>query len=162
MSTATKGCSAPCIVFAETFTSPTCVACASFRILCAFATCQRYKSEHLHPAGLLPLPVPTAAWAGIGFVEALPRVRGKSVILTVVDRFSKYCHFIPLAHPYLAESVAQAFFTDIVRWDAAVHGVRSGSCVHLDVLEGVDAPYGCQAAHDFDIPSTVRRPNRGC
>jgi hypothetical protein len=41
------------------------------------------------------------------------------VILTVVDRFSKYCHFIPLAHPYLAESVAQAFFTDIVR----LHGV---------------------------------------
>jgi hypothetical protein len=52
-------------------------------------------------------------------VEALPRVRGKSVILTVVDRFSKYCHFIPLAHPYLAESVAQAFFTDIVR----LHGI---------------------------------------
>jgi hypothetical protein len=53
------------------------------------------------------------------FMEALPRVRGKSVILTVVDRFSKYCHFIPLAHPYSAESVAQAFFTDIVR----LHGV---------------------------------------
>jgi hypothetical protein len=86
------------------------------------ATCQRYKSEHLHPAGLLfPLPVPTAVWADIGidFVEALPRVRGKSIILTVVDRFSMYCHFIPLAHPYSAESVAQAFFTDIVR----LHGV---------------------------------------
>jgi hypothetical protein len=25
----------------------------------ACATCQRYKSEHLHPVGLLPLPVPT-------------------------------------------------------------------------------------------------------
>jgi hypothetical protein len=88
----------------------------------ACATCQRYKSEHLHPAGLLlPLPIPAAVWADIGidFVEALPRVRGKSVILTVVDRFSKYCHFIPLAHPYSAESVAQAFFTDIVR----LHGV---------------------------------------
>ncbi|XP_066373207.1 uncharacterized protein [Miscanthus floridulus] len=75
----------------------------------ACATCQRYKSEHLHPAGLLlPLPVPTAVWADIGldFMEALPRVRGKSVILTVVDRFSKYYHFIPLAHPYSAESVA--------------------------------------------------------
>lgn len=55
----------------------------------------------------------------LDFVEALPRVRGKSVILTVVDRFSKYCHFIPLAHPYSAEPVAQAFFTDIVR----LHGV---------------------------------------
>jgi len=85
-------------------------------------TCQRYKSEHLHPAGLfLPLPVPQGVWTDIAldFVEALPRVRGKSVILTVVDRFSKYCHFIPLAHPYSAESVAQAFFTDIVR----LHGV---------------------------------------
>jgi hypothetical protein len=88
----------------------------------ACATCQRYKSEHLHPTGLLlPLPILTAVWADIGlhFVEALPRVRGKSVILTVVDRFSKYCHFIPLAHPNSAESVAQAFFTDIVR----LHGM---------------------------------------
>jgi len=88
----------------------------------ACATCQRYKSEHLHPAGLLhPLPVPSIVWADIGidFVEALPRVHGKTVILSVVDRFSKYCHFVPLAHPYTAESVAQAFFADIVR----LHGI---------------------------------------
>jgi hypothetical protein len=88
----------------------------------ACATCQRYKSEHLNPVGLLhPLPVPTVVWADIGldFVEALPRFRGKSVILMVVDRFSKYCHFIPLAHPYSAESMARAFFTEIVR----LHGV---------------------------------------
>ena len=52
-------------------------------------------------------------------MEALPRVGGKSVILTVVDRFNKYCHFIPLAHLYSAESMAQAFFTDIVQ----LHGV---------------------------------------
>ncbi|KAF0888980.1 hypothetical protein E2562_020189 [Oryza meyeriana var. granulata] len=83
---------------------------------------RKYKSEHLHPAGLLmPLPIPTVVWADIGlnFVEALPRVNGKSVILSVVDRFSKYCHFIALGHPYTAESVAQAFFADIVR----LHGV---------------------------------------
>jgi hypothetical protein len=88
----------------------------------ACTTYQRYKSEHLHPAGLLlPLPVPQAFWTDIGldFVEALSRAGGKSVILTVVDRFSKYCHSIPLAHPYSAESVAQAFFADIVR----LHGV---------------------------------------
>ena len=90
--------------------------------------CQRYKSEHLHPAGLLlPLPVPQGVWTDVAldFVEALPRVRGKSVILTVVDRFSKYCHFIPLAHPYSAESVAQAFFTDIVRLHGVPHSMVS-------------------------------------
>jgi len=88
----------------------------------ACSTCQRYKSEHLHPAWLLlPLSVPSAVWTdrGLDFVEALPRVEGKFVILMVVDRFSKYCHFIPLVHPYWAESVAQAFFTDIV----CLHGV---------------------------------------
>jgi transposase InsO family protein len=85
-------------------------------------TCQRYKSEHLHPAGLLmPLPVPSAVWADIGlnFVEALPRVNGEMIILSVVDRFSKYCHCILLAHPYTAASVAHAFFANIVR----LHGV---------------------------------------
>jgi hypothetical protein len=65
--------------------------------------------------------VPVAVWADIGldFIEALPRVGGKSIVLTVVDRFSKYCHFIPLAHPYMAESVARVFFAEIVR----LHGV---------------------------------------
>jgi protoheme ferro-lyase len=53
------------------------------------------------------------------FIEALPRVSGKSVTLTIVDRFTKYYHFIPMAHPYSAESVAQAFFSDIVR----LHGI---------------------------------------
>ena len=84
----------------------------------ACATYQRNKTEALHPAGLLqPLPVPARVWADISidFVEALPKVHGKSVLLTVVDRFSKYAHFIPLGHPYTASSVAPAFFNDIVR-----------------------------------------------
>jgi hypothetical protein len=97
------------------------------------STCQRHKSEHLHPAGLLlPLPIPQGVWTDVAldFVEALPRVRGKSVILTVVDRFSKYCHFIPLAHPYSAESVAQAFFGEIVR----LHGVPQSMVSDRDVV----------------------------
>jgi hypothetical protein len=97
------------------------------------SVCQRYKSEHVHPAGLLlPLPVPNGVWTDIAldFVEALPRVRGKSVILTVVDRFSKYCHFIPLAHPYSAEAVAQAFFNDIVR----LHGVPQSMVSDRDTV----------------------------
>ena len=49
------------------------------------------------------------------FIEGLPKVGGKSVILTVVDRFSKYAHFIALGHPYTAASVARAFFDGVVR-----------------------------------------------
>ena len=53
------------------------------------------------------------------FVEGVPRVSGKSVILTVVDRFSKYAHFMPLAHPYTATSVVRVFFDEVVR----LHGL---------------------------------------
>ena len=58
---------------------------------------------------LHPLEVPSQVWADISmdFIEGLPKVGGKSVILTVVDRFSKYAHFIALGHPYSAASVAR-------------------------------------------------------
>jgi hypothetical protein len=88
----------------------------------ACAICHCCKTDHLHPGGLLmPLPVPTQIWSDIDmdFVKGLPKVVGKSVILTVVDRFSKYAHLIPLAHPYIAESVAQVFFSEIER----LHGI---------------------------------------
>jgi hypothetical protein len=55
----------------------------------------------------------------VDFIEALPKVGGKSFILTVVDRFSKMAHFIPLSHPYSASSVTKAFFDSIVR----LHGI---------------------------------------
>jgi hypothetical protein len=56
-------------------------------------------------------------WADISidFIERLPKVGVKSVILTVVDRFSKYAYFVALGHPYTASSVAEAFFDGIVR-----------------------------------------------
>jgi hypothetical protein len=44
------------------------------------------------------------------FMEGFPKVGGKSIILIVVDRFSKYAHFITLGHPYSATTVAKAFF----------------------------------------------------
>lgn len=38
------------------------------------------------------------------------KVGGRSVILSVVNRFSKYAHFITLSHPYPASTVARVFF----------------------------------------------------
>jgi hypothetical protein len=80
--------------------------------------CQRNKTEHLHPASLLqPLPVSSTVWSDISmnFIEWFSKVGGKSVILTVVDRFTKFAHFITLGHPYSATSVAKAFFEEVVR-----------------------------------------------
>jgi hypothetical protein len=57
--------------------------------------------DHLHPAALLQLlDVPSNVWVYVAmdFIEGLPRINGKSVILTVVDKFSKYGHFIPLGY----------------------------------------------------------------
>jgi hypothetical protein len=65
--------------------------------------------------------VPSIVWADItmDFVEGFPRVNGKLVVLTVVDRFSKYGHFIALGHLYTATTIARAFFDNNVR----LHGI---------------------------------------
>jgi hypothetical protein len=86
--------------------------------------CQRNKGEQLRPAKLLqPLEVPSAVWADIAmdFIEGLPRVNNKSVILTVIDRLSKYTHFIQLGHPSTATSMARTFFNNI----ACLQGILS-------------------------------------
>lgn len=56
-------------------------------------------------------------WVDISmdFINDPPKVHGKSVILSVVDHFSKYAHFITLSHPYSTASVTHAFFKGIVR-----------------------------------------------
>jgi transposase InsO family protein len=59
------------------------------------------------------------------FIEALPKVHGKSVILTVVDKFSKFAHFIPLSHPYTGTSVAKAFFSEVVRLHGSPESIVS-------------------------------------
>ncbi|WVZ89345.1 hypothetical protein U9M48_035766 [Paspalum notatum var. saurae] len=99
----------------------------------ACATCQQNKIDQLRPACLLqPLEVPSAVWADIAmdFIEGLPRVHGKTVILTVVDRFSKFAHFIPLSHPYTATTVAKAFFAEIVR----LHGIPASIVSDRDTV----------------------------
>jgi hypothetical protein len=44
-----------------------------------------------------------------GFIEGLPKSASASCILVVVDKFTKFGHFIPLSHPYTASSVASVF-----------------------------------------------------
>jgi len=43
------------------------------------------------------------------FIERLAKFDGNEVILVVVDRFSKYTHFMTLMHPYTATIMAKTF-----------------------------------------------------
>jgi hypothetical protein len=80
--------------------------------------CQHAKHEHSKPAGLLqPLPLPAGIWRELtmDFIEGLPVSGTANVIMVIVDRLSKYAHFVPLKHPYTAASVATAFLENVVK-----------------------------------------------
>jgi hypothetical protein len=111
---------------------------------------------------LQPLEVPSTVWSHIAmdFVEGFSRVNGKSVILTVVDRFSKYAHFVPLGHPYTATSVDKVFFEEIIRLHSLPESIvrdrdpvfTSKFWTELFKLSRVKL----QPAADVDFSSTIR------
>ncbi|KAL0161469.1 hypothetical protein M9458_045194, partial [Cirrhinus mrigala] len=88
----------------------------------ACSVCAQCKTSNLPPADLLrPLPIPTRPWSHIAhdFVTGLPPSRGNTVILTVVDRFSKAVHFIPLLKLPSARETAQLMTDHVFR----LHGL---------------------------------------
>lgn len=79
--------------------------------------CQRQKYLAIASGGLLqPLPVPSIIWENVSmdFIIGLPKSRGFEVVFVVVDRLSKYCHFIPLKRPYTARTVAEVFAREVI------------------------------------------------
>jgi hypothetical protein len=84
--------------------------------------CQHAKPDRAKSPGLLQqLPFPTAKWEVISmdFMEGLPRSGSADALLVVVDKLSKYAHFIPLRHPFTAATVARLFLDNIYR----LHGM---------------------------------------
>jgi len=83
------------------------------------ASCTTYlqaKPDHAkYPRLLSPLPVPAESWQVISmdFIEGLPRSGAANCVMVVVDKFSKFAHFVPLLHPFTAQQVAQVFFDHI-------------------------------------------------
>ena len=80
-----------------------------------------------YPEFLQPLPIPTQAWRDISmdFIQGLPKLEGKEVILVVIDCFSKYGHFIALTYPSTSPSVAKIFMGQIFRLHDMPHSIVS-------------------------------------
>jgi hypothetical protein len=52
-------------------------------------------------------------------VEALPKSEGKDTILVVVDKVTKYAHFISLSHSFTTNTIAQLFTDNVFK----LHGL---------------------------------------
>ena len=101
--------------------------------------CQQCKVENINPPGLLqPLPIPTSVWTDISldFIEGLPKSEGYSVVMVVVDRLTKYSHFIPISHPYSAAKIAQVFIHNIFK----LHGLPKS--IVTDRIQHSQATFG--------------------
>lgn len=53
------------------------------------------------------------------FIEGLPKSDGYDTILVVLDRFTKYSHFVPLKHPFTTSIVAKAVMDNVPK----LHGL---------------------------------------
>jgi len=49
------------------------------------------------------------------FIEGLPTSDGSNAILVVVDRFTKYGHFLPIKHPFTAQAIAKVVLDNVVK-----------------------------------------------
>ena len=47
------------------------------------------------------------------FITCLPKSEGKSVIMVIVGRLTKYAHFCALPHPFNTSTVATAFMETV-------------------------------------------------
>ena len=72
----------------------------------AYTVCQQGKHKQVaYPSLLQPLAIPQQTCDNISmdFVEGLPKSEGKDVIMVIVNRLTKFGHFLNLSHhPFTA------------------------------------------------------------
>lgn len=62
------------------------------------------------------------------FITGLPNSHGYMVILVVVDRLTKYEHFMAMKHDFTSKQIAEVFFNTVVK----LHGVLRSSVLDRD------------------------------
>ena len=79
-------------------------------------TCQRQKFEMVAPPDLLqPLHIPSQKWyeVSMDFITGLPSAEVKDSIFVVVDRLTKYAHFISISSKEKAIQVTECYVNNI-------------------------------------------------
>lgn len=105
--------------------------------------CARNKSRKQRPAGLLqPLPKPNGPWSHItlDFVTGLLVSAGKTVILTIADRFSKIPHslLVQVEHIFQLHGIPAEVVSDrgpqfsSQVWKAFCTALRAKPCLRSD------------------------------
>jgi hypothetical protein len=92
------------------------------RFVAECLVCQQNKVETIKTLGLLqPLAIPSQRWEEVSmdFITGLLKSEGKSVIMVIVDRLTKYAHFCALSHPFKASTFATAFMETVKSYMAA-------------------------------------------
>ena len=64
------------------------------------------------------------------FIEGLPKSEGYTVIMVVVDRLTKFAHFVAVKHPYTASSIAHLFMDNVVK----LHGLPNSIVTDRDTI----------------------------
>ena len=67
----------------------------------------------------MQVPDQALAVVSLDFIGGLPASNKFDVIMVVIDRFTKYAHFVPLSHPFTALQVAQLYVNHIYK----LHGL---------------------------------------
>jgi hypothetical protein len=131
--------------------------------------CQRAKTEGVPYPGLLqPLKIPSGAWEVVtmDFVDGLPRSVGFNCIMVVVDKFSRYAHFVPLSHPYTALSVATAYMKEIFKLHSLPRAIVSDrdpiftSKVQKELFKQSDTQLHMSSAHHPESDGQTERVNQ--
>ena len=84
--------------------------------------CQAEQGNNFKPGGeLQPLEIPARKWdhVSIDFLTGMPACDDKNTILTVVDKATKMCHFIPYVETVSAKYVERLYCLNVGK----LHGI---------------------------------------
>ena len=95
--------------------------------------CQQFKPENVASQGLLKPPlVPDGVFTHVtmDFIKGIPRSKGKTTIMVVVDRLTNYERPAALPHPYTAQIVAKLFLDMVYK----LHGLPNSITTERDPI----------------------------